>query len=377
MMSTITGLIVGMLLAALVTVVYGPQLSSSLREAIDNHPTVKALLEQTAVEQPGVEQSGVEQPGLVQQLAEQSGEPGPAASLATKLQKQVPVASAELPQSTLDTANDSAGEGIEQQPGAIPESDAVVREELEQPGLEQRWASYAASAAETKPVGTFPWQRCFQRAAASYEVPLALLLAIASGESNFDPVARSDKDAIGLMQIRWPATSRHLGVRRQADLYDPCTNVDAGARYLRELAERYADNLHLTVAAYNYGPGRVSSEQVPEGALWYSHYIYQHLQQVLGLAPSATSDLIALPEQPGAGREVLMSFTRAHRARDFIAFLSAQVPGLNLQQQSESLGRHEVVLLYQDQTEKRQALQALSVTGLEILGPQSYPSYHL
>jgi hypothetical protein len=248
---------------------------------------------------------------------------------------------------------------------------------LPEPSLEQRWSEYAASADTLVPAGTFPWQRCFQRSAASYDVPLALLLAIASGESNFDPVARSDKDAIGLMQIRWPITSRHLGVRRQADLYDPCTNVDAGARYLRELAQRYANNLHLVVAAYNYGPSRVSTAQVPEGAQWYSHYIYQHLQQVLGVEPVATSQLIIAPAQPGAGREVLMTFTSAHRARDFIAFLAAQVPGLNLQQQSELLGRHEVVLLHSDLAEKNRALQALSAAGLEIFGSTPNASFQL
>ena len=339
MMSTISGLIAGMLIAALLTVMYGQQLSTSLRHAIDKHPAVKGLLEQ---------------PRREQKVTEHVSELEPAMPAASELEEPA-VASVAA--------------------SAVPEISAAATPE--QPNLQQRWSDYARSAGELTPVGTFPWQQCFQRSAASYELPLALLLAIASGESNFDPAAHSDKNAIGLMQIRWPTTSHHLGVRRQADLYDPCTNVDAGARYLRELAQQYADNLHLVVAAYNYGPARVSTDQVPEGALWYSHYIYQHLQQVLGLEPSATSELIAAPSKPDAGREVLMTFNRAHRARDFIAFLSAQVPGLNLQQQSESLGRHDVVLLYGDQTEKREAIQAMSEAGLEALGPQSRSTYHL
>jgi len=246
-----------------------------------------------------------------------------------------------------------------------------------QPNLEQRWSEFSKNAGQMIPVGSYPWQHCFQRSAASYELPLALLLAIASGESNFDPAAISDKNAIGLMQIRWPETSRHLGVRRQADLYDPCTNVDAGARYVRELAEQYANNLHLVLAAYNYGPSRVSSDRVPEGALWYSHYIYQHLQQVLGQEPSATSELIATPAGSDGGREVLMSFNRAHRARDFIAFLSTQVPGLNLQQQSESLGRHRGVRQDINQAYERHAIREMAEYGLETLGPRSKSTYHL
>jgi hypothetical protein len=310
-----------MLIAALLTVVYGQQLSTSLRDAIDRHPVVPAEAPQAGdrtglatVEPAAVEPAAVE-PAAVEPAADKSI-------------SQAPV--------TTDPA---------------------------QPTLEQRWQDYAENAGEMMPAGSYPWQQCFQRAAASYEIPMALLLAVASGESNFDPAAISDKNAIGLMQIRWPTTSRHLGVRR--------------ARYLRELAEQYGNNLHLAVAAYNYGPSRVSSEQVPEGALWYSHYIYQHLQQVLGQEPAATSELIAQPAGTEAGREVLMSFNRAHRARDFIAFLGSHVPGLNLQQQSESLGRHDVVLLYADQAERRRALEAMSAAGLEVLASQPNSTYHL
>ncbi len=148
--------------------------------------------------------------------------------------------------------------------------------------IEQRWARYAARAPGLSPSGKFPWRSCFARAAATYDLPEGLLLAVARGESNFDPAARSDKDAVGLMQIRWPQTSRHLGVLREADLYDPCTNIDAGARYLQELAGRFDNNLHLMLAAYNYGPGAIAPDRVPEGARWYSQYIYGHLQKVLG-----------------------------------------------------------------------------------------------
>ncbi|MCZ6829080.1 MAG: transglycosylase SLT domain-containing protein [Gammaproteobacteria bacterium] len=392
MMSTISGLIVGVLIAALVTVLYGQQLSSSLRHAIDKHPAVKALLEQPQPEQSReitVAMLSADETGELTSTASDRL----AASAVTNSARWVEPAKTDTPLAQTPALGKSAaasekaaesniahGEESNLEQRAEPNLEQGAEPNPEQqaePNLEQRWSEYAASADKLLPVGSFPWQRCFQRSAASYDLPLALLLAIASGESDFDPAAHSDKNAIGLMQIRWPITSRHLGVRRQADLYDPCTNVDAGARYLRELAQHYADNLHLAVAAYNYGPARVSLGQVPEGALWYSHYIYQHLQQVLGLEPSATSELIPAPARPDAGREVLMTFTRAHRARDFIAFLSRQIPGLNLQQQSESLGRHEVVLLYSSEVEKRRAIQALTAAGLEILGPPSNPSYHL
>ena len=240
--------------------------------------------------------------------------------------------------------------------------------------LSRKWREFAAQAATLQAVGEFRWRQCFARAAATHGVAEPLLLAVASGESGFDPAARSAKDAIGLMQIRWPETSRHLGITREADLYDPCTNVMAGARYLAELSERYGDDLYRAVAAYNYGPGRIEDGPLPEGARWYSQYIYQHLQQVLGRPHVPTSELLTHQRAGDAGFQVLMSFNQAYRARDFIAFLQRQESSLRLAQRSEALGRHDVVLLYDDEQQRRSALQAIQRTGLLAVAPDNTQS---
>jgi len=234
------------------------------------------------------------------------------------------------------------------------------------PTLEQRWAAYADKAESLAPGIDIPHRACFTRAAAAHGVPQTLLMAVARGESNFDSAARSGKDAVGLMQIQWPGTSHHLGIRREADLYDPCTNVDAGARYIAELGRRYDGDLHRVLGAYNYGPGRISAQPMPEGARWYSQYIYQHLQQVLGQPHVASSDLLAGAPVRG-GHQVLMTFNRDYRAREFLHFLRAQAPGVELAQRSERLGLHEVVLLYETPEDYRLALQMLQGTGLVAL----------
>lgn len=335
-MSTVTGFVIGVVAAATITVLYAEQLGSGLGEAagkyLPGRDTVVAATEAI------VERAVNESPAMTRPTPSQ-----PAAQEAAR------------------------------------ESPVPAQPELT---LEQRWKEYAIQANTLKPAGEYPWRSCFQRAAASYELPETLLLAIASGESNFDPAARSDKDAIGLMQIRWPQTSRHLGVNREADLYDPCTNVDAGARYVAELAGKFEQNLHLVVAAYNYGPGRINGGDIPEGARWYSQYIYQHLQQVLGEKHVATSALISPSSARQGGYEVLMRFNGSNRARDFIGFLKQQVPHLNLQQQSEALGQHEVVLLYQDDRERLRALDAIRDSGIATLmldsqlDPQNSPQQY-
>ncbi len=53
-----------------------------------------------------------------------------------------------------------------------------------------------------------------------------------------------------------PATAAELGVTNP---FDPRQNVEAGARFLKQLIDRYGGNVVLAVAAYNAGPHRVDS----------------------------------------------------------------------------------------------------------------------
>ena len=80
-----------------------------------------------------------------------------------------------------------------------------------------------------------------------------LLTAIIQQESAFRPCAISQKGAQGLMQLM-PETSARLGVK---DPFDPKQNIDAGAKYLKELLGHYNGNLSLTLGAYNAGPSKV------------------------------------------------------------------------------------------------------------------------
>jgi len=155
--------------------------------------------------------------------------------------------------------------------GATP-AGAKTDAPLDSLALEGRWRTYAAGAAETRPALEFPYAHCFQQAATAHDLPETLLLAVARGESDFQPKARSHANAYGLMQILWPGTAKHLGLERLSELLEPCTNVDAGARYLRELLENYDGNLHRALAAYNYGPSRIpkTGQDLPDGAVWYS-----------------------------------------------------------------------------------------------------------
>lgn len=77
----------------------------------------------------------------------------------------------------------------------------------------------------------------------------ALLMAVISVESRYNPKAVSPKGAKGLMQLM-PATARRFGVE---DAFDIRQNLHGGARYLRDLMQRFDNNLELVLAAYNAG----------------------------------------------------------------------------------------------------------------------------
>lgn len=232
--------------------------------------------------------------------------------------------------------------------------------------LEAKWQNYAVTAGKTEPAMQFPYEDCFQRAAAAHDLPETLLLAVARGESDFKPRAHSHANAYGLMQILWPSTANHLGIHRLSDLMKPCTNVDAGARYLKELLEHFDGNLHRALAAYNYGPSRipVSGGRLPEGAVWYSSYIFRHLEYVLngGRKKKHHTKPRFYAEQ---GRLYIIHFDRPYRAAALVDSLQSDFGELRLDWFRRSDKGFDVVLLYEDEKELERGKRLLMARGFQ------------
>mgnify|MGYP000197524817 CR=1 FL=1 len=128
---------------------------------------------------------------------------------------------------------------------------------------DNKWARNALNPAELAKFQTVV--DLFKLYADRYDFDYLMTGALAYQESGLDQSKRSNAGAVGIMQVL-PTTAKdkNVGIPNIEALEN---NIHAGHKYLRFLQDRYFDdpaidplNRHLfTFAAYNAGPGRVST----------------------------------------------------------------------------------------------------------------------
>jgi soluble lytic murein transglycosylase-like protein len=107
--------------------------------------------------------------------------------------------------------------------------------------------------ADCPPMQDAELDQIIQSAAGHNDMPPGLIKAVMGQESAFHPCSVSTAGAMGLMQLM-PATAQAFAV---TDPFAPAQNVEAGAKYLKQLIERYHGDVRLALGAYNAGAGRV------------------------------------------------------------------------------------------------------------------------
>ncbi len=140
----------------------------------------------------------------------------------------------------------------------------------------------------------------------------ALLFALMRQESRFDPTARSGAGARGLMQLM-PATATYVADKlttdmgRKPDLYEPETNVTLGQHYVRYLLDQKGieNDLILTIAAYNAGPGNLESwrkklSRIKDPVLFIESMPVRETRQLRGAGADQLLDLPATPGPAGS-----------------------------------------------------------------------------
>lgn len=131
--------------------------------------------------------------------------------------------------------------------------------------LAARWGWYAQSIATLAAAGAWddvhlryprPFGTLVAAAAERVDLPPDWILAVMRQESLFRVDAVSRANARGLMQLL-PGTAQAVAQRWQlpldGTLFDPATAVTLGAAHLRELLNRFQNQLALALAAYNAG----------------------------------------------------------------------------------------------------------------------------
>lgn len=124
------------------------------------------------------------------------------------------------------------------------------------------------------------YNRIVDDAARNYGLDSALLHAVISVESRYDPEVVSRTGAVGLMQLM-PETAIRYGVTNS---FDAVQNLQGGAQYLRDLLQKFDNNVSLALAAYNAGenavvrhgycipPNRETRQYVPKVLGYYRKY---------------------------------------------------------------------------------------------------------
>ena len=115
-------------------------------------------------------------------------------------------------------------------------------------------AAHQATASAQENFANPDLARMIHTAATKYAVDPKLISAVAEVESGGDQNAVSPAGAVGVMQLM-PETAAGLGVNP----YDMKSNVEGGAKYLREMLDTFDGDVKKAVAAYNAGPNAVKA----------------------------------------------------------------------------------------------------------------------
>jgi soluble lytic murein transglycosylase len=110
------------------------------------------------------------------------------------------------------------------------------------------------------------WWDTIEAESARNHLDPCLVASLIRQESEFDPSAISYANAYGLMQLlpsvgRTMAREEGMTHFQTFQLLDPETNIRLGARYLRQMLDRFGGVEEYALAAYNAGDSRVAEWQ--------------------------------------------------------------------------------------------------------------------
>jgi soluble lytic murein transglycosylase len=108
-----------------------------------------------------------------------------------------------------------------------------------------------------------PYWADLKRSSAANGLDPYLVASLIRQESEFNPVAVSRANAVGLMQLlpktgKLVAKESKLKRYNASQLYTPAVNMELGTRYFRGMVDKFGGSFEYALAAYNAGSDRVN-----------------------------------------------------------------------------------------------------------------------
>ncbi|MEK7812781.1 MAG: lytic transglycosylase domain-containing protein [Candidatus Desantisbacteria bacterium] len=125
---------------------------------------------------------------------------------------------------------------------------------------------------------SYQYAELIDNASQKYGIDRKLIESIIKAESAFNPAAVSPAGACGLMQLM-PQTARTVGVK---NIFSPEENIEGGTKYLKDLLEKFDQNLPLALAAYNAGPETVKKAGGIPSIIETQNYVARVLKYLQG-----------------------------------------------------------------------------------------------
>lgn len=164
--------------------------------------------------------------------------------------------------------------------GQIKQTDGLAFFTFPWPGsLPLAMPNVQVAGEDCEALGKGEVDKLVESAAAKHGIAPQLLRSVMKQESAFKPCALSVAGAMGLMQIM-PETAELLGLK---DAFDPEQNVDAGAKFLKMMLERFGGDVAMALGAYNAGPEAVTKA----GGVPPIQETLEYVSKILGEAPIA------------------------------------------------------------------------------------------
>lgn len=166
--------------------------------------------------------------------------------------------------------------------------------------------------------------------ARSFGVNEQIFLNLVQQESRWNPKARSEAGAEGLVQLM-PGTARALGV---SNPYDPVQSLTGGARYLSQQLKRFG-SYDKALAAYNAGPGNVERYGGIPPFSETRNYVKNILSGVDTAAPAK-----ATPQQPAEAKGLSPAdFLKGFLLKNLLFGQQSETPSLSQQMIASTFAR--------------------------------------